>query len=133
MLAMAAKRLTASQSGNMLTALVGNGYPALIAFFTGPILAHALGVDGRGAVAAATAPLALITTIATFGVPEAVTYAVARNPRAARAAAGRGFLLLVLAGAIATVVVLMLVPFLSGGRPIVESLIRLTCLAIIPN
>jgi O-antigen/teichoic acid export membrane protein len=54
-----------------------------------PILAHALGVLGRGEVAAVTAPLMLIATVATFGLPDAVTYAVARSSAFSRSLALR--------------------------------------------
>ena len=76
-------------SDNMLTTFVGNFYPALVALITGPILAHALGVFGRGQVAAGQAPLVLASTIASFGIPEAVTFAVASSPALARAPAAR--------------------------------------------
>jgi O-antigen/teichoic acid export membrane protein len=122
-----------AHSRNMMTAVIGNGYPAVIAFFTGPILAHALGVDGRGVVAAASAPLVLVTTIATFGIPEAVSFAVARNRHLVRAAAGRGILLLLVAGLIATLVVILATPLLSGGRAAVERLIYVACIAIVPS
>ncbi len=122
-----------AHSRNMMTALIGNGYPALIAFFTGPILAQALGVDGRGAVAAASGPFALVTTIATFGVPEAVSYAVARHGHLARAAAGRGVLLLLGAGLLATLAVILAAPFLSGGKPAVAQLIFIASIAIVPT
>ena len=106
-----------SRAKNMLIGMIGNGYPAFVAFFTGPILAQGLGVDGRGWVAAATAPVGLITTAATFGVPEAVAYAVARHRGLARAAGRRGLALLALAGLLAAVAVVLAAPFLSGGRP----------------
>src|SRR6476620_1309115 len=104
----------ASRSTNMMIGLIGNGYPAFIAFFTGPILAQGLGVDGRGWVAAATAPVGLITTAATFGVPEAVAYAVARHRGLARAA-------------------VLAAPFLSGGQPEVVQLLYVSSLAIVPS
>ena len=122
-----------SHSRNMVTALIGNGYPAVIAFFTGPILAQALGVDGRGFVAAAAAPLALVTTIATLGVPEAVTYTVARSPHLARAAGSRGLVILVGAGILATGIVALAAPLLSDGRAPVQRLIYVACLAIVPS
>ena len=112
---------------------IGNGYPAFIAFFTGPILAQGLGVDGRGWVATATAPIALVTTAATFGVPEAVSYVVARHRGLARAAGRRGLLLLALAGLLAAVAVVFAAPFLSGGRPEVVQLIYIASIAIIPS
>jgi O-antigen/teichoic acid export membrane protein len=117
----------------MTIAFVGNAFPPLVALFSGPILAQSLGVDGRGAVAAATAPLALIVTIATFGVPEAVTWAIARSPRLARNAAGRGMLILTIAGLFAVAAVAVAAPWLSGGKFAVQQLIYVAALAIVPN
>jgi O-antigen/teichoic acid export membrane protein len=117
----------------MSIAFLGNAFPPLVALFSGPILAQALGVDGRGAVAAATAPLALVVTLATFGVPEAVTWVVARYPALARNAAGRGLALLTVAGLLAMAAVAVSAPWLSGGSPPVTQLILLASLAIVPN
>lgn len=120
-------------SRNMSIALLGNAFPPLVALFSGPILAQALGVDGRGAVAAATAPLALIVTVATFGIPEAVTWAIARKPALARNAAARGMFILTIAGLFATAAIVFSPPLLSGGNANVQSLIVITSLAIVPN
>ncbi|MGO4689585.1 oligosaccharide flippase family protein [Glaciibacter sp. 2TAF33] len=124
---------TGSVSRNMTIALVGNAFPAVVALFSGPILAQALGVTGRGDVAAATAPLTLVVTVATFGVPEAVTWVIARFPHLARNVAGRGILILALAGALAMGAVALVPGWLSGGRPEVQQLIFIASLAIIPN
>lgn len=120
-------------SRNMTIALIGNAFPALVALATGPILAQSLGVDGRGEVAAATAPLTLVVTVATFGIPEAVTWAIARSPRLARNVAGRGALLLTLAGLLAMGAVALVPGWLSGGDRDVAGLILIASLAIIPT
>jgi O-antigen/teichoic acid export membrane protein len=59
-----------------MTAL-GNAVTPVAALVTLPILSYTLGVTGRGEIAAATAPLLLAVTAATFGIPEAVAYLVA--------------------------------------------------------
>ena len=128
-----AVRRVGSVSRNMSIALLGNAFPPLVALFSGPILAQALGVEGRGAVAAATAPLALVVTLATFGIPEAVTWVVARNPGLARNTAGRGMLLLTIAGLLAMAAVAVSAPWLSGGSAQVTQLILVAGLAIVPN
>jgi O-antigen/teichoic acid export membrane protein len=117
----------------MSIALLGNAFPPLVALFSGPILAQALGVEGRGAVAAATAPLALVVTLATFGIPEAVTWVVARSPKLARNAAGRGLVLLTIAGFLAMGAVAATSGWLSGNDPEVAQLILVAGLAIVPN
>ena len=117
----------------MTISLIGNAFPPLVALFSGPILAQSLGVDGRGAVAAATAPLALIVTLATFGVPEAVTWVIAKSPSLARNAASRGVLILVVAGILAMGAVVLSAAWLSGSDPTVQQLILVASLAIVPN
>jgi O-antigen/teichoic acid export membrane protein len=117
----------------MTIVLIGNAFPPLVALFSGPILAQALGVDGRGSVAAATAPLALVVTVATFGVPEAVTWTIARFPHLARNAAGRGMLILGAAGLLAMGAVAVAAGWLSGGAPAVQQLIYVAALATVPN
>lgn len=49
------------------------------AVLTGPILARSLGPAGRGALAAVLNPIALSTYVLNFGVPEALTYVVAKG------------------------------------------------------
>ena len=121
-----------SHSRNILTAVIGNGAPAAAAFLTGPVLARALGVDDRGAVAAATSVLTLVTTIAAAGIPEAVSFAVARHPRLVRAAAARASLMTLFAGLLGTAVVLIAAPALADGRDEVAFLIDLAAIAVVP-
>jgi O-antigen/teichoic acid export membrane protein len=59
-------------SGNMLVPLMG--------VITAPIVAHALGVAGRGAMSTALAPNSLVVSVATLGLPEAITFELARRP-----------------------------------------------------
>lgn len=67
------------------------------AVLTGPILARSLGPAGRGALAAVLTPIALSTYVLNFGVPEALTYVVAKGrattQRGTRLALGLGFLI----------------------------------------
>lgn len=103
----------------------------VVGIVTSPILAHALGVDGRGEVAAAIAPNVFIIGVATLGLPEALTFHLARSPRATRRA-----LLLALGFSVAVGLVCLagawwLLPFLSGGDASLASLILLgTALAV---
>ncbi|QSR16204.1 oligosaccharide flippase family protein [Novosphingobium sp. KA1] len=72
-----------TKGGRDVLALVRSwtAYAALPAagIITAPILAHALGPQGRGQLAAILQPLALASAVAAVGVPSAVTYYIARS------------------------------------------------------
>jgi O-antigen/teichoic acid export membrane protein len=127
------KHADGAVSRGMTIVLAGNVVPPLVALLTGPILAQALGVSGRGAVAAATAPLGLAIALTTFGIPEAVTYAVAHNPRLVRVAARNGFGLIVLAGLLSTGALLAARPLLSGGDLSIERLLAISAISVLPT
>lgn len=122
-----------SLSAGVFKNLLGNVAGPLAGLASAPVLAHALGVDGRGLVAGATAPFLLVTTIATFGIPEALTYFVARSPTSLAALRRRGALLVVLAGAVATVASLVLAPLLARGTPGLAGLMTLALVAVVPT
>src|SRR3954447_6007638 len=83
-------------------------------FLTGPILAHALGVDGRGLLAAVIVPLSLAAAIAPFGIGEFATQQVAKGvpPRVAAASL---LPLVALAGVCAAAVVYGISTAISDG------------------
>jgi O-antigen/teichoic acid export membrane protein len=116
----------------MARSVIGNLALPLAVFATAPILARTLGVTGRGELAAATAPLILMTAVATVGIPEAITYVVARRPALVRLAIRRGTLLLAIVGAAATGVTDALASVLSAHKADVRTLILLTSIAIVP-
>jgi O-antigen/teichoic acid export membrane protein len=120
-------------SRGMTIVLAGNVVPPLAALLSGPILAQALGVAGRGEVAAAAAPLGLAIALTTFGIPEAVTYAVAHYPSLVRTAARNGFGLIVLAGLLASGALLAARPLLSGGDLSIQRLMAVSALAVLPT
>lgn len=130
---MTATRDAGGMGRNVALAAFGNAFAPLAALATAPIMAQSLGVSGRGDVAAATAPLFLATTAATFGVPAAVNYSIARHPQLMRSLAGRGFILTILAGLLATAAVFIAAGFLSGGDPALRELVILATVAIIPG
>ncbi|WP_209751459.1 oligosaccharide flippase family protein [Arthrobacter sp. PvP103] len=105
----------------------------MAAFAAGPILAHSLGVEGRGQLTAAVAPLMLFTAIGTIGLPEAVNYFVARNPRLSQSVVRSASWLLALSGALATVIAIGAAPLLAGGSATVQSLIVMAVLATMPT
>jgi len=99
---------------------------------TQPILAQALGVDGRGALAAAIAPAALALSVATFGLPDALIYYIAKHPRITRPALLRAGLVAVGVGVICLLVVVLALPFLSAGDPGLGRLIVLGMALTVP-
>jgi len=119
--------------GNILAALVGNAFPPLASIATAPILALALGVDGRGAVASVTAPLFLAVALATFGVPASVTRTIARQPWLTTAFVWRAAGVLIAVGTVVTGVLMLTAPFFGGGDDTLVSLIRFAAVALVPS
>lgn len=122
-----------SYSSGITILAVGNLLPAIASVASGPILAQALDLEGRGYVAAALAPFTLLTSLLTFGVPEATTYSVARDPRLARRIAARSGMLLGLSGLLATATVWLSADFLSGGISAIGSLMMIAACALVPS
>ncbi|WP_091484725.1 oligosaccharide flippase family protein [Microbacterium pygmaeum] len=112
---------------------LGNVVGPLAGLISAPILAHVLGAEGRGEVAGATAPLLLFATLAAFGIPEAVTYFVARDLTHRLVILRRATIITALVGLAATGAAIALAPFLSGGSQELTSLIVMASLAILPT
>jgi len=117
---------------NILLSVLSNTFAPLAGLATAPILASALGVVGRGEAAGATAPVLLATSVATLGIPPAITYFTARNPLFAATLARRGALMLIVAGIVASAAAVLLAPVLSGGSPPLARLISIASLALVP-
>ena len=94
---------------------------------TAPLLAHALGVDGRGDLAAAAAPLLLVVSAATVGIPEAITYLSASRRFPERLLERAQMVLLFIAGGLGAVGIYL---FSTGN--FVEPSVRDALLAIAP-
>lgn len=118
---------------NMFLTAVSNFVVPMSALITAPILAHSLGVDGRGTLAGATAPLMLFTTVAMFGMPEAATYWVAKRPGQLRSILRKSFWILSIAGLIATSLAVGLAPIMADGNSGLAVLLGVTSLAIFPS
>ncbi|MFW7414198.1 lipopolysaccharide biosynthesis protein [Demequina sp. SO4-18] len=97
-----------------------------------PVLAQGLGTDGRGEFAAALAPASLIIGVATLGLPEALTYSLAKRPSITRRALLWSSLATVVLGALSVLVVWWALPFLSAGDPQLARLILLATIWNIP-
>lgn len=111
---------------------IGNFVPPIAAFATAPILAHALGVTGRGEVSAAQAPMLLFVAVFTLGLPEAATYVLARSPKLLGLLTAKASSVLIVAGVIGTLTAVLLAPVLSGGDETIEQLIVISSVAIGP-
>ena len=99
---------------------------------TAPILAQALGATGRGELAAAMAPAALILPVATLGLPDAITSLLAKQPHLTRRAlAGATFVTSAL-GVLCLIGALVALPFLSAGNSELARLIVFSTAMTIP-
>jgi O-antigen/teichoic acid export membrane protein len=128
-----APRLAPNQvARSMLITVLGNVFPPLAALITAPVLAHVLGVHARGEVAAATAPYLLVTTAVTFGIPDSMTFAIARRPWIAGRVLRNGTVILGVTGIASAVALAMLAPWLSKGNANTSLLITLCSIAIVP-
>lgn len=104
----------------------------LVGLASAPILAHSLGVDGRGESSAALGPNLLIVTGATFGLPAALTYVLARRPALTRRALGWASLFSVVLGAVLLLCATVFRFVLAQGDPLLADLIVLGTWFAIP-
>jgi len=121
-----------SLADRILITLTGNIFPPAAALVMTPILARSLGVDGRGQLASVISPYLLLVTLASFGVPEAVTYFVASNPQTARIATRWASLIACFTGAAVVVALVALRGWLSDGNAELAQLILIAACAIVP-
>jgi glycosyltransferase involved in cell wall biosynthesis/O-antigen/teichoic acid export membrane protein len=117
----------------MAKSAIANLAIPLAAFATAPILARQLGVQGRGELAAVTAPFLLVTIIAMLGLPDAVTYLVSRRDISHRAGVWTAGIMLTASGIVSTVILIALAPWLSGGDPRLQQLMVVAALAVTPT
>ena len=105
----------------------------LVGIATAPILAQALGVQGRGETAAALAPNALMVAAATFGLPDALTYVLAARPAKTRRALVTASLVSTLLGTASFVAILLLTDFLFDDDAELAGLIVLATAFAVPS
>ena len=122
-----------SHASRIFYAVAGTAVTPLISLATAPILAQTLGVDGRGTLAAGMAPMLFAVAVGALGMPEALTFYIARQARGARRAVRRAFGILTLLGAMAAALVALSAPLLSDGNTDVEQLIMLTAILTVPT
>lgn len=117
--------------GVVISAL-GNFVPPLAALAIQPILANALGVNGRGTAAAATAPLLLSIVVLSLGIPESLTHFVARRAPRIRALLWRTTLALAVSGVIGMAATVVFSEPLSGSNRQLAELMVIASGALIP-
>ena len=110
---------------------LGNLTPLLASLITAPLLARALGAEGRGLVAAATAPLLVASAALTMGMPDAVTYFVARRVRTLRTL-GLGLLVVCIVGPLGSALIASISGILAGDHPDIEGLMSMIGLMLTP-
>jgi len=112
---------------------IGSALPPAAMLVTQVLLAKSLGVSGRGSVAAATAPLMFAVALLTLGLPESLTYFVARGG-AARISRllGISLIALVISGSIGTWVIVILSQPLSAGSNQLAGLMTIASTALVP-
>lgn len=112
---------------------VGNVAGPAAGLASAPVLAQAVGVDGRGTVAAVTAPLLLAAVVAGFGVPDATTYFVARSVGSVRSIRRRAALLAAMTAALASVVIVSAAPAFTDDRDAGRLLAVLAACTVAPS
>lgn len=122
-----------SMRSKMFYSLLGQVIAPVFGLATAPLLAQGLGENGRGDLAAATAPLLLTTAIGVVGLPEAGQYFVARMRSQRRATVRQMTELLLLLGVVFSVVTWFLAVPLSAGNDHLRDLIRVTAIATVPS
>ena len=101
---------------------VVNGFVMLLAFASGPILARALGPDGRGNLAAILLPVTLAPVVFSFGLTTYVTRQAARGRSPALLMGSIGPLVLGL-GVFAALLGPSVAALFAGGRDVVHTFV----------
>lgn len=101
----------------------------IVSLVTAPILAQSLGVEGRGLVAAAVAPLLFVVAVGALGIPDAIIYFVAKHTRNARQITSRSATLLLALGLLSGAAVWFSAAPLAAGNADLVRLIGITAIA----
>ena len=109
---------------------LGNVTLLMSAVVQAPLLAQALGLEQRGLLAGAIAPLMLLIGVATLGIPEASTYYIAKRSDAPRRIIVRGAGIIVIVGLAASLVVIVFALPFSNENEQLAQLIKMAVLAL---
>ncbi|MGP5699919.1 oligosaccharide flippase family protein [Glutamicibacter arilaitensis] len=111
---------------NMLLTAFSYFFVPLAGLATAPILAQNLGVDGRGAVAAAIAPLNLSVALFSLGLPQSMVHYVAKYAASLRGLYRSVILVQIVSGLLGVLILFLLAPYLSGQR---DDITKLICIS----
>lgn len=111
----------------------GTAVPPLASLATAPILAQGLGVAGRGEVAAAQAIALLTVSLAAFGIPEALTFYVARGASSTSRTKMAVAWFVVSVGVLSTLAMILLAGPASGGSESLRRLVAFSAAAVMPS
>lgn len=113
----------------VITGLAAGVLP-LTALVSGPLLARALGPEGRGEMAAVLAPLFVTSFVAAFAIPEATTYAIAQLRVPVRRAARSAARIVFTNGIVAATLLFAAAPLILRGTPDAVPVLRAAVLAL---
>lgn len=120
----------ASLLGHMVQNAGANLLMPLSSLITGPLLARTLDPSGRGAMAALLVPISLANLLFTLGLPESLTYHVARRRINRRAAIVVSLVGGALAGLVSTGVLWVITPMLLRNYPDQQTAFRILSLTL---
>lgn len=123
-------RSPASLRGHMVQNTGANLLMPLSSLITGPLLARALDPSGRGAMAVLLVPISLANLLFTFGLPESLTFHVARHRIDRQGAIVVSFVGGTLAGLVSTGALWAITPTLLRNYPEEQTAFRILALTL---
>ncbi len=122
-----------SLSNRIAWSTAGTMLPQVTGLLASPVISRGLGVTGRGELAAGLAPYLLASLSMGIGLPQAITFVVARHQGLVRRVLRHALLMTALSGLVATLVTVALAPLLSGGTDRIRMLIVFGAIWITPT
>jgi len=105
----------------------------LVGVIVAPILARAFDPQDRGVLAAAIAPATLMLAVATLGLPDALTFHLAKRPAAQKLLLRYATVLTIAVGLLFAIAVWLFLPFLSAGSHVLAQLILVAASITVPG
>ena len=122
-------RMAPATEHHFVTNTIGALFLPAVALVTAPVLARALGPEGRGVVAGASAPYLLMAVVGALGIPDAVTFFVARSGVRIRTLRFGGLIALGL-GVLSMLGILTLSGWLGGDDSLIPPLVRVAAIPL---